>query len=116
MRLAVMPYLTDKSTSHYAAVRVAGYVSCPIEFINTMAVPRSEDCLNGRSRCSITASLIPKRHNGIPNEHDPAHRRSPLYSGGRWGFNVEGKKEVVATQSRSLNALTLEKMKIKKSL
>ena len=59
VRLAVMPYLPDETTTSSAAVRVAGYVSCPIEFINTMAVPRSEDYLNGRSRCGITASLTP---------------------------------------------------------
>jgi hypothetical protein len=60
-----------------AAVRVAGYISCPIEFTNIVAVPRSEDCLNVRSRCGITASLIPKRFNGIANVHDPVHRTGP---------------------------------------
>ena len=35
------------------------------------AVPRSEGCLNGRSRCGMEGSLIPKRLNGIDNEHEP---------------------------------------------
>jgi hypothetical protein len=39
-----------------------------------VAVPRSEDCLNGRSRCGIEENFIPKRLNGTTNEHDPNHR------------------------------------------
>ena len=38
------------------------------------AVPRSEDCLNGRSRCGVEASLIPERLNRIANEQSTSHK------------------------------------------
>ena len=86
MRFAGMSHLSDEKSQTVAAVRVVGYISCPIEFTNIVAVPRSEDCLNGRSRCGITGSLIPKRLNGIANEHDPTPRVGPPLG---WSFNRE---------------------------
>jgi hypothetical protein len=51
-----------------------GYIAYAIEFENIVAVPRSEDCLNGRSRCGIEENFIPKRLNCTANEHDPNHK------------------------------------------
>ena len=45
-----------------------------IEFTHIVAVPRSEDCPKARSRCGMEGSLIPKRLNGIANEHAPTQR------------------------------------------
>jgi uncharacterized membrane protein len=80
MRLAAMPHLPDTLNTNSRCSPSRGVHAIASLFTNIVAVPRSEDCFNGRSRCGMEGSLSPKRFNGIANEHDPTQRAGLQYA------------------------------------
>jgi hypothetical protein len=55
--------------------RYLGLIGCN----KSVVIPRSEDCINGRSRCGMEGSLSPKHLNRLTNVHDLTLRATLQY-------------------------------------
>jgi hypothetical protein len=100
-----MPHLPDKINTNLRCSPSRGSLDpvtagvlamASLDSSTSMAYPRSEDCLIGRSRCGMEGSLSPKRLNAIANAHD-----SPRRAGLQYEVNDEAMSRQASTWSNS---------------